>query len=154
MADQSRQTHGAEIDERHAEPAAEHAEHGIVGRDAQIAPERKLEATCDCMTLDGRNYRLAEKHARRAHRSVCVGRQVSFVAPSKSFEVGARAKETSCSGQHGDVRFSVLVEAAERLGKRVGSRSIDRVAHLRPVDRHDGDAITKLVEDTHVQLLR
>ena len=38
MTDQSRQPDGAEIDQRHAEAAAEDAEYGVLGDDAHIGP--------------------------------------------------------------------------------------------------------------------
>src|SRR5206468_995614 len=43
VADEPRQAHRAEVDQRHAPAPAEDAEDGVRGRDAEVAPERQLE---------------------------------------------------------------------------------------------------------------
>ncbi len=52
LTDEPGQADGAAVDERHPPTTAEHAEHRVVGGDAQIAPEGELEATGDRVTLD------------------------------------------------------------------------------------------------------
>src|SRR5258707_15116819 len=45
-----------EVDERHAEPAVEHAERGAPAGHAQVAPQSELEAARDRVALDGRDH--------------------------------------------------------------------------------------------------
>ena len=52
MADQPRQADGAEIDQRHAEAAAEDAEGGVLGDDAHVGPQRELHAAGDREAFD------------------------------------------------------------------------------------------------------
>ena len=52
VPDQARQADRPEVDERHAEAPAVHAEHGIRGSDPQVAPQGELEPAGNCGTLD------------------------------------------------------------------------------------------------------
>jgi hypothetical protein len=56
MTDQPRQPDGAEIDQRHAEAAAEHAEDGVLGDHAHIRPQRQFHAAGNRKTLDRRDH--------------------------------------------------------------------------------------------------
>ena len=73
------------------------------------------------------------------------GGKLPLLAGGNRFEVGARTEITSLTGQYGDERCLVFVEAAEGVCQRMGGCRIDGVAYLRPVDRYDGDAVTDLV---------
>ena len=66
VADQAGQVDRAEVDERHAEAPAVHAEHGVGGDDAQVAPQRQLQPAGDGRTLDGGDHRLRQAHPRSA----------------------------------------------------------------------------------------
>ena len=63
VADQPGQAHRAEVDERHAEAPAVHAEDGIDGGHPQVTPQGQLQPPGHGGTLDGRDDRLAEPHA-------------------------------------------------------------------------------------------
>src|SRR5262245_32685678 len=65
VADQAGEPDGAAVDQRHAPAAAEHAEDGVLGGDAQVAPERELEPARDGVPLHRGDHRLREEHARR-----------------------------------------------------------------------------------------
>src|SRR5256886_7430990 len=52
LADQPRQAHRAEVDQRYAEPAVEYTEGCVAGRDPEVAPQGQLEAACDRVALD------------------------------------------------------------------------------------------------------
>src|SRR5204863_4835320 len=56
------------IDERHAPAPAVHAEVGVLGHDAEVAPESELHAAGDRGALDRGDHRLVELEARRAER--------------------------------------------------------------------------------------
>jgi len=140
------------IDQWHTEAATEHAEHGIFGDDAKVAPEGQLEASCNRMTFDCGDHWLGEVHACGAHRSVRIGRKVSQVAGGNCLEVGARAEIAPRAGQHGNERGLVRVETAERVRQRIRRLRIHGVANLGPVDRHDGDSVHELVANAHHQL--
>jgi len=70
VADHPRKADRAEVDQGHAEPAIEDAQLRVARSDPKIAPQRKLEASRDGESLDRRDDRLAERHPRRAHRTV------------------------------------------------------------------------------------
>ena len=56
MADQPRQADGAEVDQGHAEAAAENAEGGVLGDHAHISPQRQLHAAGHRKTFDRRDH--------------------------------------------------------------------------------------------------
>ena len=69
MPDDARQAHGAEVAQRHPEAAAEHPEDGVLGGDAQVAPERELDAAGHGVALDGGDDGLAQREPGGAHRA-------------------------------------------------------------------------------------
>ena len=56
------QTYGPTIDQRHADPAAEHAQDGVGCRQAQISPARQFQPAGHGMALDGSNHRFGKRH--------------------------------------------------------------------------------------------
>ena len=100
QADQARQADRAAVDQRHAEAAAEHAEHRVLLGDAQVAPQRELEPAGDRVARDRGDHRLAEQHPRRAHRAVAVGRDAVGRAGGDRLEIGARAERAVIAVQH------------------------------------------------------
>ena len=143
------QSHRAAVDQRHAPAPAEHAEHGVARRDAQVAPQRELEPARDREAFDRGDDRLREQHARRPHRSVAVGHAPVAAAVADRLEVGARAERAAGAGEHRDVVRVVGVEVAERIGEERRGRAVDRVAHLGAVDRDDRDATLVFDVDGH-----
>src|SRR6185437_1168339 len=61
------QADGAEIDEGHAEAAAEDAEGRILRNHAHVRPQRQLHAACDRKALDGGDDRLRQPQPARTH---------------------------------------------------------------------------------------
>ena len=59
VADQSRQTHGAAVDQGHAPAPAEHAERGGRFRHSQVAQQRQLQAAGHGKAAHGGNHRFA-----------------------------------------------------------------------------------------------
>ena len=55
------------------------------------------------------------------------------------------------AGQHRDMGSLVRLEGVERPQQGLGGRRIDRVAHFRPVDGHDGDRPVLLDMDIHIR---
>ena len=68
MADQPRQADGAEIDQRHAEPAAEDAEGGVLGDHAHVRPQRQFHAAGDRKAFDRGDHGLRQAQPARPHR--------------------------------------------------------------------------------------
>jgi hypothetical protein len=60
VADEPGQPHGAQVDERHPEPPAVDAQHGVLGRHPQVAPQRQLQAAGHGEPLDGGDHRLGQ----------------------------------------------------------------------------------------------
>ena len=118
VADQPGQAHRAEVDERHAEAPAVHAEHGVDGGDAQVAPQGQLQPPGDGRALDGRDDRLAEPQPGRSHRARTVLADRAAVALGERLQVGAGAEAPAGPGEHGDGRRVVGVERLERLESR------------------------------------
>ena len=135
MADQAGQAHGAEVDERHAEAAAVHAERGVGRGDAQVAPQRQLEPASDRRALDGGDDGLAEPQPGRPHRAgagLADGRR----SPSASaFRSAPAQKHPPAAGEHGDARRLVGVERLEGVEEQGRGHRIDGVAPLGTVDR-------------------
>ena len=149
LADQSRQAHGAAVDQGHAPPPAVHAEHGVAGRHPQVAPERQLEAAGHGMPLHRGHDRLVEQHAAGPHGP--VGRNVDpdpvAAATSKRLEVGAGAERPPRPGENGHEKRVVGLETAEGGGQIGGGGLVDGVADLGPVDDHHRDRRPALVAD-------
>ena len=98
------QPHRAAVHQRHAPAAAEHAEHGVLGRDAQVAPQRQLEPAGDGVAFDRRDRRLRQQHARDAQRTVAVSATRLPRPLGDRLQVGAGAERAVGAGQHGDAR--------------------------------------------------
>ena len=58
--DEPGEADGAPVDEGHAPAAAEDAEHGVVGGDAEVAPQGQLEPAGDGVSLDRGDDRLGQ----------------------------------------------------------------------------------------------
>ena len=67
LADQAGQPHGAQVNQRHAETAAEDAEHSAFGGDPQVGPQGQLQAPGDGVALHGGDHRLVQPHPGRTH---------------------------------------------------------------------------------------
>ena len=68
MANQSRQPDGAEVDQRHAESAAEDAEGGVVGDHAHVGPQRQLHSAGHRKAFHRRDHGFGQAQAARPHR--------------------------------------------------------------------------------------
>ena len=119
----------AEVDQRHAESPVEDAEGGVARGDAQVAPERELEAARDRVALDRRDHRLVELHARRPHRPVARLRASRLARPRQLLQVEAGAEVAARAGQDGHRQRFVGVEALEAVDQRRRGRGVDGVAH-------------------------
>ena len=138
----SRQANRAEVDQGHAEAPAVHAERGIARGHAQVAPQRELQASGDGRTLDGRDHRLRQLHARRSHGSVAILAVRLPLTGRPGFQIGARAEGPARAGQDRNAVRGLGLEPAERLGKGLAGWLVDRVADLRSFDRHNGNGAT------------
>ncbi len=144
MAHQAGETHGPAVHQRHAPAAAVDAEHGVPCGDAQVAPERQLEAAGDGVALHRGDHRLREQHARGAHRPVAVGCRAVAAAARHRLEVGARTEVARSPGEDRGREVVVRVEAAEGRRELLGGGPIDGVANLRTVDGDDGHGAVAL----------
>ena len=132
-----RQAHGAAVDERHAPPSAEHAEHRVVGRHAEVAPQRELEAARDRVALDRRDHRLGRAacgsgpsaRRRRARRELTRSPPGSDIA----LRSAPAQKVPSRAGEHRDRERVVGVEA--RRTRRRSASAVGRSTALRASGR-------------------
>ena len=139
MPQQSRQADRTAVDERHAPSPAVDPENRVPRRDSQIAPESELEAAGHGVPLDRGQGGFGEQHPRGTHRTVSI--QSNAVAPSlaDSLEIGSCAEHASGAGQHRDGEVVIGVETSEGIRQLRRRGSVDGVAHLRTIDRDDGD---------------
>src|SRR5437867_13349761 len=90
--DQRGQAHRAAVDQRDTPAPVEHAHHGVGLDDAEVAPERQLEASGDGVTRDRRQPGLRREHACGTHRPVAV-RDPALPRPGcHRLQIGARAE--------------------------------------------------------------
>ena len=142
MPDQPRQPDGAEIDQRHPEPAAEDAEGGVLGDHAHVGPQRQLHAAGHRKAFHRRDHRLCQSQPARPHRrdrivaadlALLVG-----IARRHRLEVGAGAEIAAGAGEHRDRRLGVGVEGQEGIEQFSRGGAVDGVAAMRPIDGDDG----------------
>ncbi len=138
-ADQARQPDRAAVDQRHAEPPAEHAEHGILGGDPEIAPQRELEAAGHGMPFDRRDHRLREQHPRWPHRTIAIALDAVTRTGGHRLEIRAGAEHAVIAVQHRDASGVVGVEAAKRVRECLRRRSVDGVFVRRSTEADDDD---------------
>jgi hypothetical protein len=139
VTDQPRQAHRTAIHQRHAPAAAEHAEHRILGRDAQIAPQRQFQATRHGVALDRRQDRLRQQHARDAERPVAVFNDAVAAPLRDRLEIGAGAKRPIAAGQDRDAQVLVAIKAPKRRRQLLRRGEVDGVANIGAVDSHNRD---------------
>ena len=149
LPDEPRQAHRAAVHQRDAPASAIHAEDGVTGGYAHVAPEGEFETASDRVTLDGGDDGLVQQHARGAEGSVPVERHTVATALGDGLQVRARAEMTAGAGEHGGPLLPVGVECPKRLGQRLGGGMIDGVAHLRAVDGDDDEVAVLLLPDGH-----
>jgi hypothetical protein len=137
VADQPREPDRPEIYQRHAEPAAVNAEDGIARGHTKVAPQRQFQASRYGVTFHGCDYRFREKHARRTHRSVAFFGHAVAAALGDGFQIRTGAKRSSGAGQHRDFQLLIPVEFMEDIRKLRSGRTVDGIAHLRPIDGDD-----------------
>ena len=146
VADDPGQAHRAEVAQRDPEAAAEDAEDGVLGGDAQVAPQRQLDPAGDGVALDRRDDGLGERETGGAHGPGSLVGDGPAVALGHRLEVGAGAERTLGPGEDGDGLPVVGVEGQEGLAQLVGADAVDGVAALGAVDGDDGDRAFPLDE--------
>ncbi|MCY1428864.1 hypothetical protein D9M71_447630 [compost metagenome] len=150
LTDDARQTHGAAVDQRHAEAPAEHAAHGVLGHHPQVGEQRQLQPAGHGMAFDGGDQRLGQLHAARPHRPVAFHLQA--IAPLATLgdgcQVGTGAEGPAATGEHRHPRLLVHLEGTQGIGQRLSGGSVDRVAHGGAIDDQGGDRTVLL--DNHV----
>ena len=92
-ADQAGQSDVAAVDQRHAPAPAEDAEDRVLLDDAQVAPERELEAAGHRVAGDGGDHRLGQQHPARPHGPVARRRDPSCRARCR-WPSGRRRRRT------------------------------------------------------------
>ena len=112
-ADDAGQALGAAVDQRHAPAALRVAERGALGGDAQVAPQRQLQAAREAEAGDRGDRRLGRRQAREAHRPL-LAHQPSGHRVGR-LQVGAGAEgDTAGAGQHEHARVRRQPRSAGR----------------------------------------
>src|SRR2546422_1461944 len=149
VPDQPGQTDRAQVEQGDSKAAAEYPENRVDCCDAEVAPERELEASGDRVAFDGRQHRLAQKQACGTEgppRILGPPRLRGHVRGDR-LEVRPSAERASGAGQHGDARPVVPVVLLEGAEERLCGRGIHSVAHLRPVDGNDENFLISISEN-------
>ena len=148
VADQARQADRAAVDERHTPPPAEHAEHRVARRDAQVAPQRELEPARDRVALDRGDHRLrraasasgpSDRRRRRSPRCRASSPTAFRSAPAQNVPPAPVRIATS--------RVVVGVERAERVGERAAVARSTALRTCGPIDGHDRDRAVVFDDD-------
>ena len=134
VPDDPREPDRAQVAQRHAEATAEDPEDGILGGNAQVAPECELNAPGHGVALDGGDDGLAQRQPGGAHRSRTVVGDGPAVPLGHRLEVGAGAERPLRPRQDGHGAVVVGVEGQEGLPQLVGADAVDGVAALGAVD--------------------
>ena len=151
VPDEAHEADRAAVHQRNAPAPTEDAEHGVLGRDAEVAPGGELETARDGVPLDRRDDGLAEEHPRRPHRTVPVRRDAAHarrVIPHR-LQVGPGAELPVRAGEDRDGERLVGIEAAESVGQRLGGGPVDGVGHFGAIDRDHGDRPVHTVAYAH-----
>jgi hypothetical protein len=137
QADDPRQALRPAVDERDAEAPLREAEARALGGDAQVTPQRELEAPGQAPAGDRGDRGLGGGQAREAQRPL---RAVQPRAEAvQRLEVGARAeRRVARAGEDEHAGVVVGLEGAEVLQQPLGGRAVHGVAPLGPVDGQDG----------------
>jgi hypothetical protein len=151
MADQPRQADGTEVDQRHAESAAEDAEHGALADHAHVGPKGQLHAAGDGMPFDCGNHRLAETQPAWAHRSnglmAAELAPLQWIAGRDHLQVRAGTEVSAHAGEDRDRGAFIRIEGEKRLEQHLRRCAVDGVAPLRPIDRNNSDRSVALDEN-------
>lgn len=150
LTDESRQSNGSAVDERHTPTPAEYTEHGVTRGHPEITKQRELQPARDGVTFDGGDCRLAKSKTTETHRAVAgffPRRGLPRVVETKDargignrFQVGTGAERSAAARDDGNRERVIAVEATQGRGE-LGSRfAIDGVACLLPpIERDDRD---------------
>jgi len=128
---------GPEQGPRVGHPAAagfRQREVGPAGGDHQVAGKRQLEAAADGGPLDRRDDRLD-----RAPPDEAVLAAPAGGLPGAGQQVAAGAEHWPGRGEHRGPQARIVFELVEGRAQPGGHRRIDRVALVRPVQRHHED---------------
>lgn len=144
LPDEPRQAHRAEVDERHADAAAEDPEDRVAGGDAQVAPSASSSppaAACPSIAaMTG-----LPRARRGGHRSGSVVSERARLARGEGLQIGVGAERPPGAVEHGDRRVGVGV------ARRGGMRCVDGVADLRSIEGDDDDRLVGLDADAHAR---
>ena len=133
------QANGPAVHERHPEAPAVHAEHGVGGRDPQIAPQGELETARHRVALYGGDHRLGQLEAGGAHGPGPVLENRPGVPFGQCLQVGSCTEVASLAGQDGHRGTRVGLERLEGPEQLAGGERVDGVAPLGPADAHHAD---------------
>ncbi len=145
VANQTRQPHGAEVHQRHAEAPAIDAEGRIARGDPHVAPQGQFEATSHGVAFDRRDHRLAELEAARPHRGIAALDAVPSPSRRRFLEIESGAEGALRAGEDRNRQRVIRVEATEAFGQRARRRRIDGIARMRPVDGDDRNGAISFV---------
>ena len=117
---------------------------GVGGGDAQVAPQRELEAAGEAVAGDGGDRGLGGDEAREAERA--AGRV--GVERLDRLQVGAGAERLVARAREDEDRGVIVgLEAVEGVEQGLRRVAVDGVVPLRPVDRDERRRLAALVVD-------
>ena len=137
LADDARQVLRRAHGRAGADLGAGLAEHGVLGGDDQVAPQRKLVAAAHAPAVDhgdDRNRQAADGHGQALHAVVPHG-AVDQVEPLHGVEIAAGGKRLVAGAGHdraGD--RGILAGGFQRVDQLIERLLAERVEHARPVD--------------------
>ena len=143
--DRARQALGAAGARQQAEFDLGQAEPCVLGRDAEMAGERDLEAAAERRAVNGGNDRLR----RVLHRAQHLVQARRHRRLAEFGDVGAGDKGAAAAGQNDRLHFRIGDRALDAFENAAADGGAQRV-HRRAVDRDDGDDVMTLELDHFV----
>ena len=129
------------------------AEHGVFGRDHEVAPQGELVTAAHAPAVDhrdDRNRQAADRHGEALHAVVPHG-GIGPVEPLHGVEIAARRERlVADAGDHRAGDRGIVAGRLQRVDHLVERLLAERVEHARPVDGDPRHLVFHLVEDVLV----
>jgi hypothetical protein len=123
------------------------AQHGILPGKAEVAMQCQGHAHADAVAMQRRDHRLVERNADTGDRpQQRVGRHHAPGAVDL-LDVGARTKcFVAGTGEQGDADAGIIRYFLPDRAEPFLRRHIERIEHLRPIERNDCDPVRALLQ--------
>ena len=117
----------------------------------QVAHQRQFASTAERVTTDGGDHRLVDRPKSGPAREVVILEHLDRARLGHLRDVGPGREGAVIAGEDHAANGVIAIECFQRIDQLGDGLMIERVANLRPVDRHDADRAICLGEDELVR---